>query len=1124
MPWTLGQVRERLDHESGLVDLADELIVANSDSQRRPTRLLVIIDQIEELVTLTASAGRARLAALLRPAISGPVSVVATVRPEYLDTLLTGAELAGIPMRLFPVRPLRRQGLAEVIKGPARMAGLVVDERLVARLVDDTGSGEALPLLAYALEQLTDGMHRGGRLTEERYDQIGGVTGALTRQADTALQAAVRAGGRTEVQVLDGLLRLVTVDEHGQPTRRRIEAAHLPEAAQRELDAFVAHRLITADSDAGAAVLSVAHEAFLTRWKPLANAISVGEAALRRARDLEQAAKDWSAAGRPSGRLWERGLLAAALSDLGALTADAGKDPVELAAQRSDLSPAARDFLRFSLRRDRFRRRRVTVIASGLAVLFFFLAAGASVAAVLAFQQGQQARSQQRIATARQLVAQATNLQQTDPALAIRLGLAAQRLSPGDAETTAGLVGTLLSTRLMATLDGGGQQYRVAFSPDGSTLAAGAVDGTLRRWRISESGRPEPLGAPLSTSDGWTTPTFLPGTDLLATSGITDDVTLWDVADPAAPVEAATLTGAGDGTNLVDGLAASADGTLLATAGDTGSLAVWDLRTPDAPVLVGSPAASDNGRIRWLAFAGPSIVTGGYDGRVLVWRVDPSGPVLVGEFAADGWAGNETSVAVAPDGRTVAAGANTSVELWDVAAPDRPARILELDAVVGYVKGVEFSPDGRRLAVLTQDDRVLLWDVTDINRPRPYGQPLTGHRAFIQDVAFSADSTMLATSSVDGTVMLWNLDEQPAPLGAKLAGHSNIVQMAAFTPDGRTLATGSDDHTVRLWTVTDGGGAQPLGEPLTGHTGKVFAVAFSPDGGLLASASEDGTVGLWDVRDPAAPQPLPSLGEYEFGVYSVVFTPDGRTLATGDLGGGVTLWDLSEPEAPQRHPTLRAVNPYPDGTYPATYGLTVAADGDTLVAGFADGTVLAWGIAEPSRPTALTEEPLTLHTELVWTLALSADGRYLVTGANDHQVVLWDVSSWAAPQRVRGLTGHGSSVYWVTFAPDGRTLATASGDGTVTLWDTADLRQALPLRSPVRAHDGAIAGTGFSPDGRTLVTTSGDGTAALWDLGRIDPVRADPVATACARAGRGLTEEEWAQYVGDVAFEETCPR
>lgn len=240
--WSVGKVRNRLGTE-GLRSLADELLVAT-----RCRRLLVVVDQVEELLNLTPSGERARFAELLREALTpGSVQVVATLRPEFLDQVLLSRELAILPTRTHTLRPLRRDALRAVIEGPADLAGIAVDSDLVTRLIADTDSGEALPLLAYALAELAAGVTRGGALLTSRYEQIGGVQGALIRQADAALAEAVSVGGRTREEVIAELLRLATVDEQGRPTRVRVHADELPERTMAELDTFVARRLLITD-------------------------------------------------------------------------------------------------------------------------------------------------------------------------------------------------------------------------------------------------------------------------------------------------------------------------------------------------------------------------------------------------------------------------------------------------------------------------------------------------------------------------------------------------------------------------------------------------------------------------------------------------------------------------------------------------------------------------------------------------------------------------------------------------------------------------------------------------------------------------------------------------------------
>src|SRR3954452_22016027 len=317
LDWGLGQVRHRLDTDDrALAGSVEELLLAAPGGWDR-RRLLLVVDQAEELLTRAGPQQRAHCARLLAAALAGPVQVVATLRPEFLAPLLADLQLAGLPVRPFAVRPLAREALPVVIAEPALLAGLDVEAELLTRLVADTGTGEALPLLAFTLQQLAAGLGRGGRLSLARYEELGGVSGALIGQADAALAAAVAAAGRTEREVIAGLLRLVTVDEQGRPTRWRVARDELPAAVAAELDPFVARRLLATDTDSdGTVVIGVAHEAFLSAWPPLATAITEAASALRARRGVEQAAAAWDAGGRPHSRLWERGQLAAAVNAL----------------------------------------------------------------------------------------------------------------------------------------------------------------------------------------------------------------------------------------------------------------------------------------------------------------------------------------------------------------------------------------------------------------------------------------------------------------------------------------------------------------------------------------------------------------------------------------------------------------------------------------------------------------------------------------------------------------------------------------------------------------------------------------------------------------------------------------
>src|SRR5947209_5390571 len=322
MGWSTSDVRGVLEGGiDGLRRVADDLLATGPGTHQR---LLVSIDQAEELFSSTTPDARQRFAQLLGAAVGGPVQVVMAMRSEFLDDLRELSALAGVPIEAYVLASLDREMLREVIEGPAKVARLRLENGLAAQLVADTDSGESLPLLAFTLRQLAEGLPVGGTLALARYENLGGVRGALTQHADTALAKAVQASGLTEPEVLTGLTRLVTVDETGRRARWRIKLTGLTEPLRVALQVFVDHRMLLSDTDDDGQVwLTVAHEALLTGWRPLDNATADIIIALRAARTVEQAAADWNVVGRSEHYLWDQERLTATWTAL-AIAGDGG--------------------------------------------------------------------------------------------------------------------------------------------------------------------------------------------------------------------------------------------------------------------------------------------------------------------------------------------------------------------------------------------------------------------------------------------------------------------------------------------------------------------------------------------------------------------------------------------------------------------------------------------------------------------------------------------------------------------------------------------------------------------------------------------------------------------------------
>ncbi|MGH3692672.1 MAG: TIR domain-containing protein [Pseudonocardiaceae bacterium] len=675
--WSASDVRNRLEAGSdGLRRIADDLLAADPSTPQR--RLLVVIDQAEELFTRASSAALQRFAELLREAVTGPVRVVAAMRSEFLDDLRDLPVLAGVPMEAYVLAPLEREMLREVIEQPAKVARLRMENGLAARLVADTGSGEALPLLAFTLRQLADGLPAGGMLTLARYQDLGGVRGALTRHADAALAEAVRAGGVTERDVLAGLTRLVTVDETGRRARRRIKLTSLAEPLHVTLGVFIERRLlISTTDDEGQVWLAVAHEALLTGWRPLERATAEMTVALRTARIVEQAAAEWHSAGRPEYYLWDDKRLTTTLTTLGMAGDDGSPNPTTQPIV--ELDDEAREFLdatsqrvhaiqdreHVSQERERHRRTRTIIVLSILLAL-------ALTAAGLAVWQQQRASAAQYTAIARGMVAQADRIRDRDPRAALQFDVAASYFDPGP-QTRASFQQTLESTPRFRTLSHTNTVFGVAFAPDGRTLASASTDRTIRLWDVTDRDRARQLGQPLTSHTGtvWAV-AFTPDGRTLASASTDRTIRLWDVTDRDRPRQLGQpLTGH---TSWVRGVAFAPDGRTLASASDDGTVRLWDVTDRDRARQLGQPLTGHTNEVLGVTFT--------------------------------------------PDGRTLASTSDDgTIRLWDVTDREQPRQLGQpLTGHTGTVWAVAFTPDGRTLASTSNDQTVRLWDVVRLER------------------------------------------------------------------------------------------------------------------------------------------------------------------------------------------------------------------------------------------------------------------------------------------------------------------------------------------------------------------------------------------------------------------------
>ncbi|MGO9773805.1 MAG: TIR domain-containing protein [Roseiarcus sp.] len=1080
-------IREELRKTRGLGAVVEALRRRGGQSvdERAPLPTVVIpVDQCEELFVGQGDEVKRFFALIRDEAESGaspdettrtPFIVVMTIRADSYSELQDKDALAAAPRRLFDLPPIPTALYHTIVEGPARRvreAGgkLAFEPRLTLALLSEARGLDALPLLAYTLEQLYL-EHRGENrpLKLEDYDALGRIKGVLEKSVrnafdDPASNPPIPADAREQRDLLRQAFipHLVDLDENRQPIRVTAKWTDIPPESRNLVERLVRQRLLVRDSreiaDQRVDIVEIAHESLLRHWRDLNEWVAEETGHIRAAGDATRAAARWVEGERRDDDLVLQGARLQNALDLMAskvygprLTRNSIGE--FLTACKAKQEAIARE-------RQRIVRWRNRAVVAALVVL-----AGSSVAlerlwslandSLLSSGKAWVKRAREDLGNDRPYTAyrEAGMVLGQGPDATGRRFVPASAPESVEAQTLFEVSSALVADAI-ADYNYGSPVYSIALSPDKSLLAAGQTKTVTVRSLAT--------GAITATLAGNSNEVhqvlFLDQPSKLVSADIDGDVAFWDLEAHTGVIDCPPLAAQ---SGYVYGVAYSKTAGLVAVGEGTGAISLWDAASDD---LVYRLQNYDQPVIS-VAFdpTGTRLATGGQRGEVALWSIDrKANPPITLLKTTEGHKGIVFSIEFSADGKEIlSAATDDRILAWD-GTDLSPKR--ELPRQTTPMWHADYDDALGAIVTTARDDIIRLYDERS-------GKPLGSvdqDRGWVYETI--ADGDELISASDDGHVK--NFAMTPALQGVRaLPSNEDDVISGAFSDDGKWFASGGRDsgdaQSANVWRIDQSGFTRQCA---IATRGSFWQLAFSPDSKALAIASEGGDgVTLWSPETCSRVASL-TMPNDDTGFHAIAFSPTAPLIAAAPVaakdGSRVVLFDLSTHDVVSRG-VGHAFDVQALAFHPA---------GASLASGDSDGRLVIWDVQNSPAPQLAVHATPVNQGNYIKALAFSPDGATLARGADQGDFFLHDFKNLEAPPVHLG--DYKGMVNAIAFSHDGKLIAAGADDARLDVWDTASHSLVYDL--------GALTGIwgpfGFHPTNPWLAFDGGAGVVRVWDM------------------------------------------
>ena len=1013
----LPDLKEVLGEDNGaLVQIVNDALPDDG------SELVLVIDQFEETFTTGSAKEREDFLQSLYQTIiheDGRLRLVITLRADFYDRPLGIQNFSGLmQQRTEVVIPFTAEELEKSITGPARRVKVFFQQGLATQIVSEVNEQPGvLPMLQYALTELFN-RREGPIIMSKDYQEIGGVLGALAKQAEEMYQSLDEAHQEAARQLF---LRLVTLGEGTEDTRRRalqseIMSAYANADVMNEvISQFSSKRLLTTDRDPGtrSPTIEVAHEALIREWGTLKQWLDESRDDVRLQRMLYLASQEWHEANNDDSFLLRGGRLVSfedwidnstiAVSELERVYYDASikeRDRLE----DEEVERAKREL---KLQETSQRRLRQIVVGS-----FIFGVIGILLAVLVFFQ------SQAATASANEALAQAA-IAATSESNANNNAVTAT-FAQGEAIAQANIAETQVAVAATARSDAIDERNNAQLQADNAATAeANALDlANLAATSAADASNAE--GDAVEQANNAQTQVAIAATaqqeaveqrDLAAFSEATAVIAQQNAEEQAALAA----------TSENEAIQAQAEALIAAERAQSLALASFSAQfsESDSPLAIALALEANN-------VDDPPIQAQ----RVLISTVY-QGPrkFFPSEFGGI---------------RDIA-----TIDLPEETDSEAEAQAIYLDETLNF-------------RIFTAHDSGVIneWNPEDGALVRS----MVAHTSAVNSIDIWVSSTSstswLVSGDQSGRVILWDLNT--GEVIREFEGHNSVINMVDFRPDGQRIVTASDDGNAIIWNAQSGDAISRINTP-TNST--INGARFSPNGNNLLILTDDA------MRFTSA---TANSQFFEFGlddnnrviegeetnrIRNAVFSPNGEFIVTTGSAGSTSpeIWSVSRRRLLQRLPEHNGLVNSVAVSSDNQFVLSASDDFNLILSAVASGDEIR---SYHAHQNPVTQAIFTDHNERV------------ISGSSDGEMYLWD--KLPISRSIQSLPGHNASVDTIAALPyNPDFFLSTSATGELSLWNGisgtlvesyrqrgSDAPQTVLAVNPISTEDNIIVALG----------------------------------------------------------------